>query len=160
MKFPYAFLKFYKNKQMKTITQHVGLRNMFFAAILTSLIFSFNSCAKKMTFNTSTVVPSAEGSVKVKKDNNNNYSVSLKIKRLANSSRLNPPKKLYIVWMNTANDGIKKIGQLNTSSNLLSSTLKSSLKTTVPFKPVDFFITAEDEAGIQTPYGQVVLSTR
>jgi hypothetical protein len=145
---------------MKSIKINHGLRNMFFVAILVPFIFFLSSCAKKMTFQTSSVVPSAEGSVKVKKDDNKNYNVDLSVIRLANSERLTPPKKMYIVWMNTSQNGIRKIGQLKTSSSLLSSSLKSSLKTSVPYQPTDFFITAEDDASIQEPHGQVVMSTK
>lgn len=113
-----------------------------------------------MIFKTSSVVPSAEGSVKVKKDTNKNYHIDLKVIRLASSERLTPPKKMYIVWMNTSKDGIKKIGQLKTSSSLLSSTLNSSLKTSVPYEPGGFFITDEDDEDVQAPSGQVVLSTQ
>lgn len=146
---------------MKSIKINHSSRNLFFVAILLPFIFILSSCGtSKMAFQTSSVVPSAEGSVKVKKDNNKNYSVDLKVIRLANAEKLSPPKKMYIVWMNTAQDGVKKVGQLNTSSSLLSKTLKSSLKTTVPYEPTGFFITAEDDADVFAPSGQVVLHTK
>ncbi|MBA2500887.1 MAG: hypothetical protein H0V30_14270 [Chitinophagaceae bacterium] len=112
-----------------------------------------------MSFQTSSVVPSAEGSVKVKKDNNNNYSIDLNVIRLADPKRLEPSKSTYVVWIETAENGSKNIGSLNTSSSMFSKTLKSSLKTVSPFKPVSLFITAEDNADIQYPGSQVVLRT-
>lgn len=145
---------------MKSIKIKYSLRNMLFIAILVPFIFIISSCAKKMAFQTSTVVPSAEGSIKVKKNSNNNYNIDLSVKRLARPERLNPPKKMYIVWMNTSQVGSRKVGQLKTSSSLLSSSLKSSLKTSVPYQPTGFFITAEDDANVQYPDGQVVLSTQ
>lgn len=146
---------------MKSIKINHSSRNLFFVAILLPFIFILSSCGtSKMAFQTSSVVPSAEGSVKVKKDNNKNYSVDLKVIRLANAEKLSPPKKMYIVWMNTAQDGVKKVGQLSTSSSLLSKTLKSSLKTTVPYEPTGFFITAEDDADVFAPSGQTVLRTK
>ena len=113
-----------------------------------------------MSFQTSSVVPAAEGSVKVKKDKNKNYNVNLSVIRLAEPSRLDPPKKVYIVWMNTQQNGTKELGQLKTSSSLLSKTMKSSLKTSVPFQPTGFFITAEDDADSHYPSEQVVLRTK
>ncbi len=104
-------------------------------------------------------MPAAQGSVKVKKDNNNNYSIDLDIIRLADPKRLEPSKSTYVVWMETAENGSKNIGSLNTSSSMFSKTLKSSLKTVSPFKPVSLFITAEDNADIQYPSFQVVLRT-
>ena len=131
----------------------------FSAGILLLVAFMLPSCARKMSFQTSNVVPAAEGSVKVKKNKNKNYDINLSVIRLAEPSRLDPPKKAYIVWMNTAQNGPKEVGQLKTSSSLLSKTMKSSLKTSVPFQPTGFFITAEDDAAIHSPSGQVILST-
>ena len=144
---------------MNTTKKSYSIAPSFIAIIFVS-IFILGSCAKKMTFQTSSVVPSAEGKVKIKKNKNNNYNINLKVIRLANSDRLNPPKKMYIVWANTSQDGIKKIGQLKTSSGFLSSSLKSSLKTALPFKPTSFFITAEDNGNVEVPNGIVVLSTQ
>jgi hypothetical protein len=61
--------------------------------------------------------------------------------------------------METEQDGTKNIGQLKTSSSLLSHELKSSLTAVSSTKPITFFITAEDNAGIQYPVGQEVLRT-
>ena len=105
------------------------------------------------------MVPAAEGSVKVKKDGNSNYKIDLNVMRLAEPNRLDPPREMYIVWMETEQNGRKNIGQLKTSSGFLSKTLKSSLNTVTSFKPTGFFITAEDDANIQYPGGQKVLST-
>ena len=121
--------------------------------------FIFQSCASKYAFSTSQVVPAAEGAVKVKKDGNNNYKVNVEVKRLVEPKRLTPARQLYIVWMETEKNGTKNIGQLKTSSGMLSSTLRSNLETVSPFKPVSFMITAEDEADVQYPGGQVVLKT-
>ncbi len=143
---------------MKTVTQKTT-KNIFSIAIIFFLVFSLASCSQKVSFQTSSVVPSAEGSVKVKKDNNNNYSIDLDIIRLADPKRLEPSKSTYVVWIETEQNGSKNIGSLNTSSSLFSKTLKSSLKTVSPFKPVSIFITAEDNADIQYPGSQVVLRT-
>lgn len=126
------------------------------ALLLTLLI---QSCAKKHVFSTSTIVPAAEGSVKVKKDKNSNYNIDLSVIRLADPKRLSPSKEMYIVWMETEQNGTKNIGQLKTSSGMLSKTLKSSLKTVSSFKPIRIFITAEDDATVQYPGGQTVLNT-
>ena len=143
-------MKFLKPSQSGKIYILVGI--LFLTMFL-------QSCATKFAFNNSFVVPAAEGYVKVKKDKNNNYKVVLDVKRLADPSRLNPSKAVYVFWMETEHNGTKNIGQLKTSSSLLSHELKSSLKTESSSKPVSFFITAEDNAGIQYPEGQEVLRT-
>jgi hypothetical protein len=142
---------------MKPIKKSVQ-PSLYFIAVL-FLVFSFNSCAQKIVFNNSTVVPAAQGKVKVKKDNNNNFVVSVNIIHLTDPSRLQPSKTTYVVWMETKDNGIKNIGQINSSSSLLSSTLKGSLTTVTPFSPTKIFITAENDGNIQHPGDQTILST-
>lgn len=141
---------------MKTTILNLSAKRIFIAGIVVNLL----ACSPKIPFETSTVVPTADGSVKVKKDGNNNYSIDINIKHLANPNRLVPSKSLYVVWAETKENGTKNIGRLNTSSGLLSSTLKSSLRTVSPVKPTMIFITAENDAAIQYPGSQVVMTTR
>ncbi len=133
-----------------------------FSAICTSFLlaaFLLTSCAKKVAFPSSSVVPAADGNVKIKKDDNNNYAIEVSLKHLAPSKSLMPPKDYYVVWIETESNGIKNIGQISSSSGLLSSTLKASLKTVTSFRPRVVFITAEDNANVQFPGSYVVLRT-
>lgn len=107
----------------------------------------------------SSVVPAAEGKIKIKKDRNNNYVIDISVIRLADPERLQPPKKTYVVWIETNGYGTKNIGRLVSSTGLLSNTLKASLNTITSFKPRRIFITAEENGAIQYPAGQVVLTT-
>lgn len=129
-----------------------------FAGILL-LCLLMTSCARKIMFENSSVVPAAEGSVKVKKDKNSNYALDVSVKNLAESKRLTPPRDTYIVWIETERDGTRNIGQLNSSNGLFSSKLKASLKTVSSYKPTRLYITAEDNGTIQFPGSQLVLST-
>ena len=144
---------------MKSLSLNNYDKRILSAFVVIFLIFTLPSCSRKMAFSTSPIVPAAEGSVKVKKDDNNNYKIDLNMIRLAEPERLTPPKDIYVVWMETDGSGIKNIGQLETSSGFWSKTLKSSLETVTTFKPAGFFITAEDEADIQYPRGQVIIRT-
>lgn len=134
-------------------------RNIGFTITAAMMLLFFSSCARKISFQTSTVVPAAEGTVKVKKDKNNNYRISVAISNLAEPTRLQPSKNTYVVWMDTDNNRIKNIGQINSSTGFLSQKLKASFETVSSFKPIKIFITAEDDAAIQYPGMQVVLST-
>lgn len=134
-------------------------RNIGFTIAAAMMLLFFSSCARKISFQTSTVVPAAEGTVKVKKDKNNNYRISVAISNLAEPTRLQPSKNTYVVWMDTDNNRIKNIGQINSSTGFLSQKLKASFETVSSFKPIKIFITAEDDAAIQYPGMQVVLST-
>ncbi len=123
------------------------------------MMLMFNSCAKKTSFQTSSVVPAARGSVKVKKDNNNNYGIKIKMTGLAEASRLEPAKQVYVVWMETDDHAIRNLGRINSNSSLLSKTLKASFETVSPFKPIKIFVTAEDQADAAYPDTKVVLTT-
>lgn len=134
--------------------------NVYAAFTTLFAIVVLQSCdTTKYVFSISPIVPAAEGLVKVKKDKNSNYNIDLDVKNLAESKRLSPAKETYIVWMETEQNGSKNIGQLKTSSSMLSKALTSSLKTVATFKPTGFFITAENDANIQYPDGQTVLTT-
>ena len=135
--------------------------NKFSNTICFILLIAFGlfSCAKKLMFQSSPVVPAAHGEVKVKRDGNNNYEVEVRIDNLAASKDLTPPKERYVVWIETENNGIKNLGQINSSSGLFSNKMKASLKAVSPFRPTSVFITAEDNADIQYPGNTLVLKT-
>ncbi|CAN5317211.1 hypothetical protein BH11BAC5_BH11BAC5_36680 [soil metagenome] len=108
-------------------------RNISLTIAAAMMLFIFSSCAKKISFQTSTVAPAAQGTVKVNKDDNNNYKVKISITNLAEPKRLQPAKNMYVVWMETASDGTKNIGQINSSTGFLSS--KLLLKPSVHLNP-------------------------
>lgn len=144
---------------MNIITYKINKKNYLFFLLSFVLILSVSSCSHKIAFATSSVVPAAEGTVKIKKDKNKNYSIDMEIEHLADPSRLQPPKNDYVIWIKTESNGIKNLGQLRSSSGFFSSTRKASIKTVTSFKPTEVFITAEDKVNIPYPTGQVVLTT-
>ncbi|WP_242689137.1 hypothetical protein [Pedobacter sp. SYSU D00535] len=123
-------------------------------------VLTLCSCAKTVRFATSTVVPAADGRVKIEKDDNDNYSVNVSIENLAPPSKLTPPKDVYVVWLETETDGTKNIGRLVSSSGFFSNALEATLTTVTPFKPTRIYVTAEKNATIQNPGSQVVITTR
>ena len=127
--------------------------------VVCSLLF-LTSCAKKLRFATSTVVPAAEGRVKYKKDDNGNYAIDVDIKNLADPTKLVPPKNTYVLWMETDQSNVQNLGQIVSSTGLFSSTLKASLNAVTSFKPRSFFITGEESPAVTYPGPQVVLTTR
>ena len=144
---------------MKTLKSYSLSKNLLFVILTSILIFSFHSCAKKMSFLTSSIVPAAQGTVKVKTDSNKNYSIDIDIFNLAEPERLHPPRQMYILWMLTDQDMTKNIGQVKTSSATFSKNLKASFQTVSSFKPIKIFVTAEDDPNIQYPGWEVILST-
>lgn len=144
------------------------MRNLIFKGKATYLIFPLififltallTSCAKKMHFAISSIVPAAEGRVKIKSDQNNNKTIDVEIKNLARVQRLEPSRDHYVVWMETESNGVQNLGRLKSTSSLFSSSMTGNLKTVTAFDPVSFFITAENNATIQYPGNFVVLST-
>lgn len=125
--------------------------------LCTTVILS--SCAKKIVMANTGIAPAAQAYAKVKQDKSKNYNVQIKATHLAPSMNLNPPKKTYVIWMVTDNNGTKNIGQFQSGTSLLSKTLKGSIKTITSFKPVGFFITAEDDASINYPGNMIILKS-
>ncbi|WP_242695781.1 hypothetical protein [Desertivirga brevis] len=123
-----------------------------------SLVLS--ACSKKVTFNPSSIVPAAQGYAKIKKDENKNYSISISIENLASPDKLQPPRNVYVAWIDTENNGTKNIGQLKSSSGFFTSALSGELTTVTPYKPTRVFITAEERATIDRPNMGAVLVTR
>ena len=121
------------------------LKSVMIVLITILLVSSFSSCAKKILFEQSSIVPGAEGTVKITKDKNSNYSIHIDVLHLAEPKRLQPAKSVYLVWMQADDNSTKNIGILNSSSSFLSKTLKASLHTVTPIKPTRIYVTAEDD---------------
>jgi hypothetical protein len=150
-----CMVRFVKSNAVKTATSIFLNRRLAFFLFLT--VFAWASCSRKVIFQESPVVPAATGTVKMKRDQNNNYALTVRVANLAEPVRLTPSKKHYIVWLETEDNGVKNIGQLVSSSGLFSKKLKASLEAVTPYKPRRVFITAEYETEIQYPGPQVVL---
>jgi hypothetical protein len=144
-----------KTKAIVNLKKHTLL--LFLVALMT---FSFDSCAVKSAFLNSSVVPAAQGKVKVKRDRKNqNYVIKIEVTGLAEVERLQTSKHNYVVWMETEQGMTKNLGQLNSSSGFLSDEMRASLETVSSYKPARIYITAEYSSDVQYPGEQVVLST-
>ncbi|HEX5026294.1 MAG TPA: hypothetical protein VFV68_13525 [Agriterribacter sp.] len=144
---------------MKSIRLISPFRKGFLAALVISMLSFMASCSSTSHFLNSSVVPAAKGTVKVKKDNNNNYAIKISIQYLTEPGRLQPSKETYVVWMVTENSVTRNMGQINTSTSLFSKRYKAYFETVSAFKPQKIFITAENDGSIQYPGSQVVLTT-
>lgn len=120
--------------------------------LVACLLVFLSSCETKIDFQTSPVVPAAKGYVTVKKDDNKNYRVYVKVSNLAASTRLLPPKATYVVWISDSKGNAQNIGQIQASDR------NSYLETVSSFKPGKLFITAEDTGHPLYP-GMVILTT-
>lgn len=132
---------------------------LFNSLLMIMILFSINACTKKIAFLTSTVVPAARGTIEVKKDKNMNYAIKIELSELAEVERLSPPKQSYVIWMITDQGVTKNIGKIDSKMGGLSKQLSASFETVTAFKPNKIFITAEDDANVQFPNTQIILST-
>ncbi|MCF8368943.1 MAG: hypothetical protein K9G76_07855 [Bacteroidales bacterium] len=139
---------------MKSKILNSPVRNILMGILVTIMVVSFTSCAKKIVFLKSIVVPAAEGYVKVKTDNNNNYVIQIHLSNLAEIERLQPPKKTYVIWMLTDQQTNENLGRVSTSSNL-----NATFETVSSFKPTKIFISAEENEEAQYPGNTIVLTT-
>lgn len=112
------------------------------------LFIGLNSCGSTMQLPVSNEVPAAEISVKKKQDNNDNYKITLTAENLASANRLSPSRETYVVWIETAENGIKNVGQLNPENGK-----KVSLETVSAFEPKSIFVTAESSGTVSFPTG-------
>jgi hypothetical protein len=139
----------------------INLRNI--SALKYNLLMLFflglTSCAHKVDFQISSVVPGARGYVQLKKDKNKNNVIDLHLSNLAEVERLSPAKKSYVVWMITDQNQTVNLGQINSSVSVFSKQLKATFQTVSTFVPIKIFITAEDDTNIQYPGNQLVIST-
>lgn len=123
-----------------------------FTVLLMAVLVS--ACSQKITFPTSSVLPAADAVLKIDEDKAGNYELELEVENMAKADRLTPPRRTYVVWMNSANHGVMNLGSLR-----ISGKNKGSLTTVTPYKPTRVFITAEDTQSVISPSTQVVLST-
>lgn len=112
------------------------------------LIFLMTSCVTVVKFPVSEVTPSADITAKIKKDKQNNFVIEIVANYLASAERLTPPKKIYVVWIRTKENGTNNGGQLK-----VENAKKATLKTLTSFEPMEIFITAEDEGNVTLPNG-------
>jgi hypothetical protein len=130
-----------------------------FITIITIVLVNSSCTSVKKKFLVSSVVPAAEGTVTVKKDKNNNYHIKIEIDNLADPNRLEPAKEVYVVWMESVDHSVRRLGRMVTSSGLFTSGLKASLETVTTIKPQKVFISAENNAEVTEPGKLVVLTS-
>lgn len=144
---------------MKTRKSKQLIKSILLIVFAVLMIFPVTSFAKKYTFLNSTIVPGANGFIKVKKDKNKNYIIKVEVTDLAEVDRVQSSQTTYVVWMETDESNAENLGQLKSSRSFLSKRHTASLETASPYKPIKVFITTENGTNTQYPGEQVVLTT-
>lgn len=107
------------------------------------------------SFSSDPTMPAAEGKAKFSKASNDNTTVDVSVKHLAQPEKLTPPASTYVVWIQAnPNEGPQNIGQLKVDKDL-----NGTLQTVTPFHSFDLFITAEGSGQVQSPAGKRLLWT-
>lgn len=100
-------------------------------------------------------VPAAEGSVKFGKAANDNTSIDLEVKHLADPEKLTPPAQVYVVWIRPAAGApAQNIGALVVDKNLTGR-----LKTVTALHAFELLVTAESSRVPAEPTGEPLLTT-
>lgn len=139
---------------------HRKARNFFSGIMMITMMLFIASCSSTEPFLNSSVVPAATGKVKVKKDGNQNYVIKVQIEDLADVERLQTSKDTYVLWMETDRGTNENLGQLKSSSSFFSKQHVASLETVSSYKPVRFFVTAENGSDVRYPDSVEILKTK
>jgi hypothetical protein len=139
---------------MKKNRINPDIKIAFLGIFLLMFMLPISSKAQKIRFEQSSIVPAAEGYVKVKSDRNKNKTIKIRIKNLAEIERVDPDMKTYIVWMVTDRETIKNIGQIKSTNKL-----NISFNAVSSFQPIRFFITSEMNESTLEPGNKMVLTT-
>ncbi len=113
---------------------------------LISVIALMTSCVSTAKFPLSPLVPAADITAKIKKQGKLNYLVTITANNLAASERLNPPKEIYIIWAVSEAGVTRNVGYF-----IQQNAIKSIYRASFPYKPIEVFITAEDEEDLCKP---------
>jgi len=132
----------------------------YFSTVFILSAFLLSACSQIAAFQQSSVAPAAHGKVKVKKDDNRNYNISVEVTDLAEVEKVYSKNFSYIVWMETDKGRTKNLGKLVSSKGFLSGQRKAKLETVSTIEPVKIFITAERDENESQPGNRTVLETR
>lgn len=133
------------------------LKSIVFLLFVT---FAISACSSKMTFRDSSVVPAASGDVKIRKDKNKNYVIKVSVRNLAEPKKLSPSRDVYVVWMQSDRDLVKKLGQISVNTGMFNKSLSGQMTATETTQPRRVFITAENDAQTMNPSTEIILTTK
>lgn len=130
-----------------------GLGAVAFVALL-----ALGACLRSQTFALAPAerTPGALGEVEVKRADNDNSEVRLKVQHLPEPGQLDPSLRTYVVWIDPGVGRPEQaLGQLQLNNNR-----EATITTKTPFSSFDVFVTAETTPTPQQPSPYVVLEGR
>lgn len=108
--------------------------------------------SKDVRMSVAETQPAAQGKAELGKDDNGNTTVNLQVRHLARPQNLNPPKEVYVVWIQPRGQSPINQGALKVDDNL-----KGEFKARTSYANFDIFVTAEESATVSYPTGPEVM---
>ena len=119
----------------------------FFTTVAAALICA-TGCAHTVAMQTNPAIPAAEGKVKVKKGDNGNTALTLKVEHLAEPRNVAPGATTYVVWIQGPGS-VQNVGALQVGDDK-----EAALETVTPLEDFTVFVTAEPVATVPVPTGE------
>lgn len=99
--------------------------------------------------------PAARADLRIGSDANDNTTIDLRVRHLAEPQRLSPPRNVYMVWIQPRGRDVPELlGQLQVDRRL-----EGRLRTVTPYREFELMVTAEDDTVVTEPSGQLALRT-
>ena len=95
-----------------------------------------------------------EGTVDAKVGDNGNTDVEVRVKHLADASKVEADASVYVVWLKPRNAAIQNIGALEVDSDLVGQ-----LNTTTPHRAFTLSVTPEPSARMSRPSHDAVFTS-
>jgi hypothetical protein len=124
-------------------------------AVLGCCLLGVAGCTTRVPFQASHLLPAAQATAKVTRDQNQNALVDLELEHVAPAQNLWPPKQLYMVWAQEA-DGkrLLPLGRLHVNEER-----QGRFQGTTPFDRFRLIISAEDDPNPERPSLPYMLAT-
>ena len=117
------------------------------------LLIGASGCAAKAPIPPSAELPAATGETKVTLDDNGNSVIRMKVQHFAPPRNLQPPKSVYVVWVETPEGRYHNLGQLK-----IGEKRSGGINGITPFRTFRVVVSAEDSPTVMQP-SQTVLRT-
>jgi hypothetical protein len=115
----------------------------------------FGSGGATQTMLTSAEVPSGQGTVRTKQDDNGNTVLDVRVKHLAPPARVTPEARVYVVWVQPPSGAIQNVGALTVDKDL-----EGSIQTVTPYRHFTVTVTPETNSSIAVPTHKPVFSSQ
>ena len=122
-----------------------GILSAVSGAVLLSGCSLFGGTKTKLSV--SPTIPAAESIAHFKRATNDNTSIKLTVKHLANPEKLTPPAKNYVVWLSSNPTATPQ----NIGALAVDRDLTGTLETVTALHSFRLFITAEASGQVQQP---------